>query len=139
MTTYEEIKETADERWQTLTNGPDAWIRIGTAMCGHSAGAYGVIDALKVELERRDIAANIDEVGCLGLCYAEPLVDILRPGSESRLFFGNVTPDDVGAIVDAYLVQGTVPADRALGYLGEEPIPGVQDLRELPELAGSSE
>ena len=132
MTTYEEIKQTADERWQTLTNGPDAWIRVGTAMCGHSAGAYDVIDALKVELERHGITANIDEVGCLGLCYAEPLVDILRPGSESRLFFGNVTPGDVGDIVDSYLVQGTVPSDKALGYLGEEPIQGVQDLQELP-------
>ena len=132
MTTYEEIKATADERWQTLTSGPDAWIRVGTAMCGHSAGAYEVIDALKVELERREITATIDEVGCLGLCYAEPLIDILRPGSESRLFFGNVTPDDVGAIVDSYLVQGTVPADKALGYLGDEPIQGVPDLQDLP-------
>jgi len=132
MTTYEEIKETADERWQALTSGPDVWIRVGTAMCGHSAGAYEVIDALKVELERREITATIDEVGCLGLCYAEPLIDILRPGSESRLFFGNVTPDDVGAIVDSYLVQGTVPADKALGYLGDEPIQGVPDLQDLP-------
>ncbi len=132
MTTYEEIKETADARWQTLINGPDAWIRVGTAMCGHSAGAYDVIDTLRVELERREITANIDEVGCLGLCYAEPLIDILRPGSESRLFFGNVTPGDVGGILDAYLVQGTVPADKALGYLGEEPIQGVPDLNELP-------
>ena len=132
MTTYQEIKETADERWQTLTAGSDPWIRIGTAMCGHSAGAYDVIDALRAELERRQITANIDEVGCLGLCYAEPLVDILRPGAESRLFFGNVTPDDVGEIIDAYLVQGVVPDGKALGYLGETPIEGVPDLQELP-------
>ena len=132
MTTYEEIRETADERWQTLTAGSDPWIRIGTAMCGHSAGAYDVIDALRAELERRQITANIDEVGCLGLCYAEPLVDILRPGEESRLFFGNVTPDDVGEIIDAYLVQGVVPDGKALGYLGETPIEGVPDLQELP-------
>ena len=132
MTTYQEIKETADERWQTLTNGSDPWVRVGTAMCGHSAGAYEVIDALRAELDSRQITANIDEVGCLGLCYAEPLIDILRPGEESRLFFGNVTPEDVGAIVDTYLVQGTVPTDKALGYLGETPIQGVPDLNELP-------
>ena len=132
MTTYEEIRETADERWQTLTAGSEPWIRIGTAMCGHSAGAYDVIDALRAELERRQITANIDEVGCLGLCYAEPLVDILRPGEASRLFFGNVTPDDVGEIIDAYLVQGVVPDGKALGYLGETPIEGVPDLQELP-------
>ena len=132
MTTYEKIRETADERWQTLTNGPDPWIRVGTAMCGHSAGAYDVIDALKAELDRRRITANVDEVGCLGLCYAEPMIDVLRPGSESRLFFGNVTPEDVSSIVDSYIVHGTIPDDKALGYLGDEPIQGVPDLYDLP-------
>ena len=132
MTTYEEIKETADERWNTLTAGPEPWIRVGTAMCGHSAGAFDVIDTLKADLDSRQITANIDEVGCLGLCYAEPLVDILLPGAESRLFFANVTPEDVGAIVDSYMVRGVVPNDKVLGYLGSEPIQGVPSLQELP-------
>ena len=132
MPTYETIKETADERWKTLTSGPDPWIRVGTAMCGHSAGAFDVIDALRAELDSRGIAAIIDEVGCLGICYAEPLIDVLRPGTESRLFFGNVTPEDVASIVDKYIVQGVVPDDKVLGYLGEAPIQGAPDLQELP-------
>ena len=132
MPTYETIKETADERWKTLTSGPDPWIRVGTAMCGHSAGAFDVIDALRAELDSRGIAAIIDEVGCLGICYAEPLIDVLRPGTESRLFFGNVTPEDVAAIVDEYIVHGVVPDDKVLGYLGEAPIQGSPDLQELP-------
>ena len=132
MPTYETIKETADERWNTLTSGPDPWIRVGTAMCGHSAGAFDVIDALRAELDGRQITANIDEVGCLGLCYAEPLVDIIRPGTESRLFFGNVAPEDVASIVEKYIVQGVVPDDKVLGYLGEAPIQGAPDLQDLP-------
>jgi NADH-quinone oxidoreductase subunit F len=132
MPTYETIKETADERWKTLTSGPDPWIRVGTAMCGHSAGAFDVIDALRAELDSRGIAALIDEVGCLGICYAEPLIDVLRPGTESRLFFGNVTPEDVAAIVDKYIVQGVVRDGKVLGYLGEAPIQGAPDLQELP-------
>ena len=53
----------------------------------------------------------MDEVGCIGLCFAEPLVDIQTPGS-SRLFFGNVRPEDVQGLVDGYLLSGEVRAAR---------------------------
>ena len=130
MPTYQEIKTIADERWQRLTAGERPWIRVGTAMCGHAAGAYEVIDALKAELEKRDINAVIDEVGCLGICYAEPLVDILKP-SGSRLFFHNLTPEDVPEIIESYLVEDTVPETKVLGYMGDDPIDGVGDMNDI--------
>ena len=132
MSSYEEIKKAADDRWQHLEGGPSPWIRIGAAMCGQSSGALEVIDALHADLDRLGITAHIDEVGCLGICYAEPLVDVLRPGTKSRLFFGNVTPEDVSEIVSSYIAEGRVGTVKALGYLGEEPIDGVPDLSELP-------
>ena len=132
MSNYEEIKKAADDRWQHLEGGPSPWIRIGAAMCGQSSGALEVIDALHADLDRLGITAHIDEVGCLGICYAEPLVDVLRPGTKSRLFFGNVTPEDVSEIVSSYIAGGRVGTVKALGYLGEEPIDGVPDLSELP-------
>ena len=135
MPTYEEIKQTADERWKDLTEGSEPWIRVGTAMCGHSAGAYEVIEALRNELESRNITARIDEVGCLGVCYAEPLVDVLRPGTRSRLFFRNVTPDDVSSIVGAYIAEDELPANKIFGYLGEDSIDGAPDLAEMPRIA----
>ena len=135
MPTYEEIKQTADERWKSLTEGPEPWIRVGTAMCGHSSGAYEVIEALRGTLESQDIAARIDEVGCLGVCYAEPLVDILRPGSKSRLFFRNVTPEDVPSIVSSYIAFGELPADKVFGYLGDDPIDGAPNLSDMPGIA----
>ena len=132
MSSYEEIKKAANDRWQHLEGGPSPWIRIGAAMCGQSSGALEVIDALHADLDRLGITAHIDEVGCLGICYAEPLVDVLRPGTKSRLFFGNVTPEDVSEIVSSYIAGGRVGTVKALGYLGEEPIDGVPDLSELP-------
>ena len=135
MPTYEEIKQTADERWNSLTEGPEPWIRVGTAMCGHSSGAYEVIDALREALESQDIAARIDEVGCLGVCYAEPLVDVLLPGTDSRLFFRNVTPDDVPSIVSSYIGAGELPDDKVFGYLGDDPIDGAPNLNEVPGIA----
>ena len=131
MKAYTELRQRADEHWQGLVAGDRPWIRVGTAMCGHAAGAAEVLEALRNELEARGVDANVDEVGCLGLCFAEPLVDILKPGG-SRLFFGNVTPGDVPALIDGYLLSGGVRGPEPLGYLGDTPIDGVPDLNELP-------
>ncbi len=132
MSSYEEIKRAADDRWQHLEEGPSPWIRVGTAMCGQSSGALEVIETLRAELDRQGITAHVDEVGCLGICYAEPLLDVLNPGTKSRLFFGNVTPDDVPEIVSSYIAESRIGTDKALGYLGEEPIDGAPDLSETP-------
>ncbi len=131
MKTYTELRQRADEHWQGLVAGDRPWIRVGTAMCGHAAGAAEVLDAIRNELEARGVEANVDEVGCLGLCFAEPLVDILKPGG-SRLFFGNVTPGDVPALIEGYLLSGGVRGPEPLGYLGDTPIDSVPDLNELP-------
>ena len=86
---YQEIASKAKTEWDEMTNGRVPLIRIGTAMCGHAAGAFRVLETLKQYMETKGIEANVQEVGCLGLCYAEPLVDIKKPG-KSRLFFNNV-------------------------------------------------
>ena len=95
MPDYQELREEADRRWRVLVSGDRPWIRVGAAMCGHAAGAFEVIDALRRELDDQGIAATVSQVGCLGICFAEPLMDIQKAG-RSRLFFRNVTPDDVG-------------------------------------------
>ncbi len=136
MPTYESIRDAATQRWQELIDGPDAWIRVGAAMCGHSAGAYDVIDALRSELARRGISARVDEVGCLGICYAEPLVDVKRPGEESRLFFGGVSPEDAPAIVDSCLANGDASHEKVIGYLGGDAIGDAPNLEKLPGIGG---
>ena len=134
MATFSELKSQADQRWQGLVAGDRPWIRIGTAMCGHAAGAFDVVDALKAELAGRKMEANLNEVGCLGLCFAEPLVDILKPG-RPRLFFKNVTPADVPDLLHNYLEEDRVPEDKVLGYLGEGQVDGATDLSSLPVMA----
>ncbi|MBM3947704.1 MAG: NADH-quinone oxidoreductase subunit F [SAR202 cluster bacterium] len=131
MATYEELKQGAERRWKELNSRP--WIRVGTAMCGQAAGALEVVATLKAKLAARKIDAVVSEVGCLGLCYAEPIVDVAKPG-KARLLLGNVTPADVDAIVDGYLASNRVPPQKALGYLaaaGQAPLAGVPDFKAL--------
>ena len=128
---FEEIREEAGRRWESLASGKVPWIRVGTALCGKAAGADQIIEALKNELEVHNIEAVVSEVGCLGLCYAEPLVDITLANG-SRLFYANVNSSEVPAIVYSHLVRRGPVADLAIGYLGEEGLDGAQDLTAHP-------
>ena len=114
-----------------MTEGETPWIRVGAALCGKAAGCDDVIDALRSSLEGRGIAGQVSEVGCLGLCFAEPLVDVKLPGGP-RVFYGNVTSETADEIVNAHLVQGSPPVRLALGTLGPCPIAGIPDLSQHP-------
>ena len=134
-TSFESVRTEAGERWNALTVGSAPWIRIGTALCGKAAGADGVVSAIRTELERRGIEANVSEVGCLGFCYAEPLVDIMLPGGP-RVFYGNVTPSDVPAIIHSHLVRREPAADLAMAYVGEGELEGTPRLEDHPMIKG---
>jgi len=77
---FEEIKLKADSRWQELFDNDRPVIMVGTATCGRAAGALDVLQTIRDELERLGIDYPVFEVGCLGHCYAEPLVVISKPG-----------------------------------------------------------
>lgn len=133
--TYEEIRAQSLSHWEELNNGETPLIRIGTAMCGHAAGGFRVKEALQADLQAKNIRANINEVGCLGICYAEPIVDIKKPG-RSRILLRNVQPDEVGQLVEDYLSNDNLPEGRTLGYLGSEgPIGSETSFDEIPGIA----
>ena len=54
MPSFEELLNTAQQKYQELSSGDIPWIRIGTAVCGHAAGSDDVINALVAELENVD-------------------------------------------------------------------------------------
>jgi NADH:ubiquinone oxidoreductase subunit F (NADH-binding)/(2Fe-2S) ferredoxin len=132
---FEDIRAEAGRRWQSLTSGATPWIRVGTAICGKAAGADQVIAAIHDELQHHNVRATVSEVGCMGLCYAEPLVDITMP-SGARLFYANVTLSEVPAIVYSQLVRQEPVADLALGYTDGPGLDGVEDLNEHPMMKG---
>ena len=128
---FQTLQAEADRRWKSLGGDEVPWIRIGTALCGKAAGADAVIKAIHSELEHHGVQATVSEVGCLGMCYAEPLVDITMPNG-SRLFYGNVTLSEVPAIIYAHLVRRDPVADLAMGYMGGGGLDGCEDLHEHP-------
>ena len=128
---FSDIHAEAQRRWQSLTAGDQPWVRVGSALCGKAAGCDAVLEAISVTLERLGLNAQVSEVGCLGLCFAEPLMDIQMPGGP-RVFYGNVTPDSVANIIPSHLQQGAPDAGLALGYLGESGVGAIPDLGQHP-------
>ena len=56
------------------------WIKVGMSTCGVAAGADTVFNTLAEESRRRNIQIEIKKCGCLGMCYAEPLVEVCVEG-----------------------------------------------------------
>lgn len=75
-------------------------IYIGAGTCGLGAGAGETIEAVKSYIAKNKIAANVMEVGCIGLCTAEPIVDVQLPG-KNRVSFRNVTAEKVDEVLNA--------------------------------------
>jgi NADH-quinone oxidoreductase subunit F len=129
--TFAEIQEQASKEWDELLNGQVTQIAIGTATCGRSAGAMSVVKAFEEELVQKKVKAQVREVGCIGPCYAEPLVNIDKPGKPT-ICYKNVTPEMVTEIIDSY-IKGDDPLPQyTLGTFGQGEIKGVTKILDTP-------
>jgi NADH:ubiquinone oxidoreductase subunit F (NADH-binding)/NAD-dependent dihydropyrimidine dehydrogenase PreA subunit len=88
-------------------------IFVGAGTCGLGAGAKATKIQIEKYLKEKDIDAEIIEVGCIGLCSAEPLVDIQIPG-KTRISFKNITAEKVEPLMESFF-SGSIPQDSVLG------------------------
>jgi NADH-quinone oxidoreductase subunit F len=130
---FADIQKRAIAEWETLQHSQIPRILVGAATCGRAAGAEAVLAAIDKELTQRNINAIVIQVGCIGLCYAEPLVDIIKPG-RPRICYGNVTPEIIPQLIENYLVKDNPSPDLALGTIGDGVVDGIPKLFELPVL-----
>jgi NADH-quinone oxidoreductase subunit F len=128
------LRRTAEAEWESLTSGDTPVITVGTATCGRSAGALDTLDVLRGELAGREIECRFVEVGCLGPCYAEPLVTVSLPGAATVLFQSvNIR---AARKIAAYVAGGELPEDLAFATIGSETIPGIPKLMDTPVMTG---
>ncbi len=64
-------------------------IRVGVASCGVAAGADAVLELLRSRAE----SIPVEGTGCLGHCYAEPMVEVLLDNGDS-IFYRNVKAEN---------------------------------------------
>lgn len=79
------------------------------------AGSPKSHKAIHDYLQERDIDADLQFTGSLGLCPAEPVVSIQLPGM-SRILFKNITAEKVISLLDN-IFNHIVPRDDVLGQI----------------------
>ncbi len=131
--TFEKIQKRAASEWAALQSSNKPRLLVGAGTCGSAAGALDVLKAINEELARHSIEAIVIQVGCMGLCFIEPMVGIIKPG-RPQIIYGNLTPETANQIVNDYLVSDNPRADLALGYVGDGKVDGIPNLYEMPVL-----
>lgn len=128
---FEEIKTRAQKEWEEFNRLGRPRILVGAATCGRAAGALEVWDTFKKDLAARSIEADIHEVGDLGICYAEPLIEIGTPDGR-RVMYQNVTEKMVPELIEDFIIKGDPRPDLALCTFGNVGISGIPTFEELP-------
>jgi len=115
---FEEIQKLAQSRWQKIWNSQVPVILVGTATCGRAAGALEVLQAIKDTVRKQNANCLISEVGCMGHCYAEPLIILRKPGFPS-ICYGHVNPVLAENLINNFILNHDPCLEFVLGALEE--------------------
>lgn len=103
-----DLREKGDKAEQMII------IRVAMATCGIAAGAREIMNYFSDEVADRGLNnVMVTQSGCMGYCYAEPTVEVRKPG-EDPIVYGDVTKERAEEILDKYilggeLVEGIIP------------------------------
>ncbi len=126
---YGVILDEAKRRRDAFREKPVPKIQIGMATCGIASGALETKRAFEEVLAERKIEAHIRTVGCIGHCYAEPVVIMDHPESGfPPIFYHNVTPGKAKMLAKSFLEDGDPLFEYVLGAMEENDlVPQVLD------------
>jgi NADH:ubiquinone oxidoreductase subunit F (NADH-binding)/(2Fe-2S) ferredoxin/NAD-dependent dihydropyrimidine dehydrogenase PreA subunit len=107
----------------------------GMGTCGVAAGANQIQSIVRDSLAQHRIDASLETVGCIGVCYAEPLMDVVMPG-QPRVCYGSVTAQVAEWVVISHLLGGNPVPEMALAVIDGEPIDGISRFEDLDVMKG---
>ena len=94
-------------------------LRIGLGSCGIAAGGKKVKEALLTCLEEKNMNIEITSTGCIGMCFYEPIVDVIDDKGEVFTYV-NVTPKKAEEIVEQHIING-VPVEKYIQSTSKKP------------------
>ena len=122
------IKARADARLREIKHDRPV-IMVGAATCGRAAGALDVIRAFRDEIKKHNIECPVVETGCIGHCYAEPVVIIRKPGYPP-VAYGYVNPAIAERLVNDFILDDNPCLEFVLAAL--EPNDIIPAFQEFP-------
>jgi NADH-quinone oxidoreductase subunit F len=127
---FSELEKISLDAWRRIEEPDKVLVFLGMATCGKSAGADTIQSQIEKALIAKKIKFSIIPVGCAGLCYLEPLVDVIKPGNP-RVCFGGVLSKNTPQIIK-YITNGSLPRGLAIGTVGSKGLDNIPRLSELP-------
>lgn len=95
-----ELREKGDQAERMVV------VRVAMATCGIAAGAREIMNYFSDEVATRGMSqVMIIQSGCMGYCYAEPTVEVTKPG-ETPIVFGDVNKERAKEILEKYIIGG---------------------------------
>ncbi|MDD3478291.1 MAG: (2Fe-2S) ferredoxin domain-containing protein [Candidatus Izemoplasmatales bacterium] len=116
MKSLEDLKKLREKSIQSMNmryveNG--VRVQVGMGTCGIAAGARAVLNKFLEEINAREITnITVTQVGCMGECAFEPIVEVVDANGDSSIYC-LVDERKVPEIIEEHIVNG-VRLDRYL-------------------------
>jgi NADP-reducing hydrogenase subunit HndB len=91
------------------------YIKVGMSTCGLAAGAQETFQTFTDEIKKRNINIQVQKCGCVGKCYAEPLVEVKVEGLPA-VIYGKVTQEVALEIIEKHLVEKSLVNDHIFEF-----------------------
>ena len=108
-------REELQSAYRLIEQGEKILVKVAMATCSIASGAKDVMEVIISECNKRSIPISITQTGCMGYCYAEPTVEVTKPGQEP-VVFGYITPLKAEELVTKYfagneMLEGVIPVN----------------------------
>jgi len=88
-------------------------VLVGLGSCGIAAGGNKVLQVLEEEVKNSGINLEIKKVGCIGLCYLEPIVEVID-GEGKKTTYVRVTPEVMKGIFKEHILNNKVVENNVI-------------------------
>jgi len=86
-------------------DGKEIHIIVGMGTCGIAAGAKDALDSFLDTIQKNSLNdIVVKQTGCMGLCYAEPTVEVKVPGMPDTIY-GKVDAAVAKEIVESHVMK----------------------------------
>jgi len=127
---YQALRQAAEASWASCERPLKTLIKVNLGTCSLVVGAQETLEAIRASVQAGELDADVMATGCIGLCFAEPLVEVTKPDCPPVLY-EQVTAERVPALVKS-IASGALANEMALAVAADEPMGDVPPLESLP-------
>ncbi len=118
MKSLSELKAISDKAQAQLAldekNSSFMRVCVGLATCGIASGAKPVMETLKKLVEEKNLDnVLVTQVGCIGLCQYEPIVEIHQPGKD-KVTYIRMDAEKAKEVFEQHIERGLIVSKYTL-------------------------